>query len=168
LQGVEDRFGDSDHRLRRGKRRSAGAVWDAAKPAFLPSTEDLVEYLAAALDYPSTAGRGDLAKVSSYYEAFETRALLRERLREVLNTNSTAGLPTPQLYILLASFANPMLIVTTNYDTQLEQAFHAAGRPYDLIVYPTDRKDLANSVLWWPHGAVDPKTPAPRAIQFSS
>jgi hypothetical protein len=144
--------------------RPAGTVWDAAKPAFLPSTEDLAEYFAAALDYPSTGGRGDLAKVSSYYEAFKTRALLRERLREVLNVNSTAEFPPPQLYTLLAGFATPMLIVTTNYDTQLERAFHAVGRPYDLVVYPTDRKDLANSVLWWPHGATAPKAPAPNQL----
>ena len=147
-----------------GAGRPAGAVWDAAKPAFLPSTEDLAGYLAAALDYPSTGGRGDLARVSSYYQAFKTRALLRERLREVLNANATAELPAPHLYTLLAGCATPMLIVTTNYDTQLERAFHAAGRPYDLVVYPTDRKDLANAVLWWPHGAADPKTPGPNQL----
>ena len=57
-------------------------------------------------------------------------------------------------------------IVTANYDTQIERAFHAAQKPYDLVVYGADRKDLANAVLWWPHGAAEPETPAPNALDI--
>jgi hypothetical protein len=46
--------------------------------------------------------------------------------------------------------------VVTNYDTLVEQAFLAAGKPYDLVVYPADRSDFANALLWWPHGATEP------------
>jgi hypothetical protein len=38
----------------------------------------------------------------------------------------------------------------------MEQAFLMAGRPYDLVVYPADRPDFANALLWWPHGATEP------------
>jgi hypothetical protein len=35
-----------------------------------------------------------------------------------------------------------MIIVSTNYDTLIEQAFQEAGKPYDLVVYPTDKPEL--------------------------
>jgi SIR2-like domain len=44
-----------------------------------------------------------------------------------------------------------MMIVTTNYDTLLEQAFLEAQKPYELVVYPADNEEYANGVLWWPH-----------------
>jgi len=50
-----------------------------------------------------------------------------------------------------------MVIVVTNYDTLVEQAFRTADKPYDLVTYPTDQKDIAASVLWWPHGAPRPE-----------
>ena len=58
----------------------------------------------------------------------------------------------------------PLLVVTANYDTQIERAFRDAQKPYDLVVYVADRKDLANAVLWWPHGAAEPQTPAPNEL----
>jgi hypothetical protein len=74
--------------------------------------------------------------------------------------------PLPSLYRLLAAVPVPLLIVTTNYDSQIERAFLAADKPYDLVVYPADRKDLANAVLWWPHGAAEPKTPTPNELDI--
>jgi hypothetical protein len=70
----------------------------------------------------------------------------------------------PPLYTVLATLDRPLLIITTNFDTLLERAFLAAGRRYDLVVYPADRKDLANAVLWWPHGEPAPRTPAPNEL----
>jgi hypothetical protein len=72
----------------------------------------------------------------------------------------------PPLYGLLAEVPTPLLIVTTSYDAQLERAFRAAQKPYDLVVYPADRKDLGNAVVWWPHGAAEPKTPAPNELDI--
>src|SRR4029077_9448901 len=42
-----------------------------------------------------------------------------------------------------------------------------AGKAYDLVIYPAaDRKDLANAVLWWPHGSAEPKTPTPNELDI--
>ena len=59
-----------------------------------------------------------------------------------------------------------MVIVVTNYDTLVEQAFRAAGKPYDLVVYPSDRKDIANAILWWPQGAREPLVKAPNELDI--
>lgn len=56
--------------------------------------------------------------------------------------------------------------MVTNYDTLLEHAFRAAGKPYDLIVYPADRKDVANAVLWWPQGAAEPLVRPPNELDI--
>lgn len=59
-----------------------------------------------------------------------------------------------------------MLIVSANYDAQIERAFRAAGKPYDLVVYSAERKDLANAILWWPHGATEPEVVVPNALDI--
>jgi hypothetical protein len=50
-----------------------------------------------------------------------------------------------------------LLIVTTNYDTLLEQAFQAEGKEYDLVIHPpSGKKETAKTVWWWKHGATEP------------
>jgi hypothetical protein len=58
---------------------------------------------------------------------------------------------------MLAAIANNLMIITTNYDTLLEQAFSEAGKPYDLVVYSADNQEVANGVLWWAHGEHEPR-----------
>jgi hypothetical protein len=58
------------------------------------------------------------------------------------------------------------LIVSTNYDTFVEQAFLAAGKPYDLVIHPSERKDIANAVWWWPHGAPEPVVVPPNELHI--
>jgi hypothetical protein len=91
------------------------------------------------------------------------RRALRERLRDVLNRSEYRP---GQLHELLASIPVPQVIVATNYDTLLEQAFIAAGKPYDLVIYPADRKDIANSILWWPHGKTEPFAVKPNELDI--
>ena len=69
----------------------------------------------------------------------------------------------PPLYSLLASLEKPLLIITTNYDTLIEQVFRNAQKPYDLVVY-SELKELGNAVLWWPHGALKPETVTPNEL----
>ena len=144
--------------------RPADARWNEKAPAFLPSGAELAEYLAEGSAYPLRDRQADLASVSSYYEVFKTRNVLRDRLRETLLPATIADFPVPTLYRVLADVPTPMLIVSTNYDTLLERAFQAAGRPFDLVVYPTDKKELANSMLHWRHGVSEPETPAPNLL----
>src|SRR5262249_51075314 len=46
------------------------------------------------------------------------------------------------------------------------KAFNAANKPYDLVVHPADRKDIANAVLWWPYGASEPKVRTPNELDI--
>jgi len=103
----------------------------------------------------------DLARVASYYVELngQYRMGLLEELRECLGHAYEFG----RLHALLAALPGHHLFVVTNYDVMLEQAFKAAQKPYDLVVYPTatDRPDLAAAVLWWPHGAAAANAVAP-------
>jgi hypothetical protein len=145
--------------------RPAGAEWNAAAPQFLPSGLDLSRLLADDSGFPSQDDRERLSAVASYYEAFGTRGTLRARLRQVLDTTALPAIAP--LHRMLAQVSVPLLIVTTNYDAELERAFAAAQRPYDLVVYPADRRDLSNAVLWWPHGATEPSTPATNELDIN-
>ena len=144
--------------------RVPGASWDPRNPAFLPSGRELSNFLADETMFPSEfpGDRDDLAKVTSYYADVSGRRLLRERLREVLNHAYQPG----ELHTFLASVPAHQVIVATNYDTILEQAFQKAGKPYDLVIYPADRKDIANAVLWWPHGKAEPVIKAPNDLDI--
>jgi hypothetical protein len=135
--------------------------WNPFNPAFLPSGVELAHFLADDATFPSPDphDRDDLAKVSSYY-AISGRRRLRARLREVLNHEYKCG----SLHQFLAAVPAPLVIVVTNYDTLVEEAFRAAGKPYDLVIYPTDRKDSRNAVLWWPHSANRPEVKAPNEL----
>jgi hypothetical protein len=144
--------------------RPSDTEWNPHSPAFLPSGRELSNFLAAETMFPSEhpGDRDDLAKVSSYYADISGRRTLRERLREVLNHTYQPG----ELHKFLASVPAHQVIVATNYDTLLEQAFRNAGKPYDLVIYPADRKDIANAVLWWPHGRTEPIVKAPNDLDI--
>src|SRR5262245_17911149 len=87
----------------------------------LPSGAELASMLALDANFPSADphDRGDLAKVSSYYVDGSSRGALRRRLRRVF---ADAGYQCNDLHRFLAEVANNLVIVTTNYDTLLEQA----------------------------------------------
>jgi hypothetical protein len=121
---------------------------------FPPSGAELARMFAERSSFPSDDDRDrtDLMKVCSYTADVSGRPRLRTRLREVLNRQYRTGV----LHKFLASIEAPLMIVVTNYDTMLEEAFKAAGKPYDLVVYPADRLDLKNSLLWWRHGEAEP------------
>jgi hypothetical protein len=91
--------------------------------------------------------------VSSYTADISGRGRLRERLRTVLNRRYQRS----SLHTFLASIPAHLLIVVTNYDTLLEEAFRDAGKPFDLVVYPAERPSIGNSLLWWRHGATQPE-----------
>ena len=162
---IEPPFGDIWDGLRDGRvipflgagaslvHRPPKADW-ALNDTFLPSGTELARYLAAPSSFPSTDSRDldDLAKVSSYSADVSGRPRLRRRLRAALSGKFEYG----ELHRFLATIPTHMLIVVTNYDTLLEDAFREAGKPFDLLVYPADRPSIANSLLLWPHGSTDP------------
>jgi len=134
-------------------------------PAILPSGAQLSDMLADAAKFPSTDAhdRGDLAKVSSYYVDASNRGALRRKLRNIF---TGAAYQCNDLHRFLAAVANNLMVVTTNYDTLLEQAFLEIGKPYDLVVYPADNQEYANGVLWWPHGAQEPSKLEPNQLDI--
>lgn len=145
--------------------RPRGAQWNETTCDFLPSGKELSRWLAHKITLPSDLDqdRNDLAKVASFYEGTSGRNRVRERLQEVFNRPCQPA----SIHHYLARKArhydekggahgSPLLIVTTNYDDLLEQAFRALGRPFDLVVYPTDRDDIKGSLLHWVDGATEP------------
>lgn len=124
--------------------------------SFLPSGSELASMLADYANFPSSdkTERSDLSKVSSYLVDGTNRGALRRKLHTVFAGDQVHS---TSLHRLLAKVANNLMIVTTNYDTLLEQAFTEAGKPYDVVVYPADNQEIVNGVLWWAHGANEPR-----------
>jgi SIR2-like domain len=144
------------------------APWDPGDPHRLPRGSELSRYLARASMFPHEDERDcdDLAKVSSYFVEQTDRDRLRSHLRKALNHPYECG----QIHTFLASIVNeqtPLLIVVTNYDNLVEQAFDAAGKPYDLVVHPSDQLDLREAVLWLEHGQSEHKEVPSRKLQIN-
>jgi hypothetical protein len=123
--------------------RPSGARW--FDDGYLPSGGELARYLAEKpYGYPSelvgVSGDGeqtaalDLLRVSQWIDLKDERALVEE-LHEIF---TRAYKPTA-LHDLLADLPRALgrgqLILTTNYDDALEQAFEARGEAVDVVCY---------------------------------
>jgi hypothetical protein len=107
---------------------------------YLPTGRELAEKLARFVNYPK-ADVLDLARVSQYVAALLGEGPLYDELHDVFD----ADYPPTLLHYFLARLARHtreaeaarecMLLVTTNYDDALEQAFRDVGEPYDLLTY---------------------------------
>jgi hypothetical protein len=116
--------------------------------SYLPNAGELAAYLAVRTEVPESE-TGELTKMAQYYEAAVGRDPLRERLQEIFSYNQA---PTP-IHDFLAAAPTPLLIVTTNYDNLMENAFAARpGKPYDVVVQAAKH----NTVLWWPYRQANP------------
>jgi hypothetical protein len=113
--GSETRFPFWARERRESDSRKAG-------PKFLPSGSELANELADYANFPLSekSDRGDLSKMSSYLVDGINRDALRRKLRGVFTGANARCTP---LHRLLAAVADNLMIVTTNYDTLLEQAF---------------------------------------------
>ncbi len=101
--------------------------------------------------------RVDLARVASYSQTEISRDALNRKLVELLTGSQRSGkfsnggpragfMPNP-LHNLLARIAkrSPMLIITTNYDTLIEDAFDNLCVPYEVMATPNDDYDTTQS-----------------------
>jgi len=124
--------------------RSEVARWTSGAP-FLPSGAELAAHLADSFDYPELGTR-DLVRVSQYVAVVLGDAPLYDELHDVF---AAAYEPTPLHRFLanipgivrqrpLAPRDRHQLIVTTNYDDALEQAFADAGEEFDVVSYIAD------------------------------
>jgi hypothetical protein len=157
---------------------------------YLPSGNELAAHLADLYEYPDP--ERDLLRVSQWVDLKASEQRLVKELHEVF-----AGDYRPnKLHRLLAELPGILranggrtcgqLLLTTNYDDVLEQAFAEAAEPVDVVVYEMRRgqqrfahlrpdgervviddavtyRDFAleeRSVILKIHGDVDPKEPA--------
>lgn len=114
-------------------RPHGAARWDSGVD-YLPFGSELAHRLARDTEYPENPETvSDLALVASYFEHVQgDRPSLNFALRQAFSGAYRPG----AIHALLARVERPMLIITTNYDDLIEQAF--AGRDYHLVV---DRGD---------------------------
>jgi hypothetical protein len=128
--------------------RPPNTAWVPPPPTqFLPTGGELAEHLANQAVFPPGEEK-DLAKVAQFFAVQVGRPRLQRALREVFG-HPFAPLP---IHRLLAEVQAHLLIVTTNYDTLIEQAFDDAGRPYDVVIHTSDAK-FGDRILHRPHGA---------------
>lgn len=164
---IEPPFGDIVLGLKEGRvipflgagaslspRPDADEPWTPKSP-HLPSGRDLAHYLATMANFPGTGPqeREDLARVASYSADISGRQQLRRHLRRALVRTSQ----TRMLHQFLAEVPAHLLCIVTNYDTLLEDAFRAAGKRFDLLIYPADRRDNLNSLLYVENGVAEPR-----------
>jgi hypothetical protein len=114
----------------------------------LPKTDELARRLADKYDYPMRAKRDPLPLVGvAQYVDVATGADVLDR--ELRRTFTREYVPSVLLEFLAEEQTTPLegsappwkLLVTTNYDDALEQAFRHAGVEFDLVYYwaPHDR-----------------------------
>ena len=124
--------------------------WEDINSSYLPDAEELAGYLANRLGTQPTAA--SLALISQRLSVAKGPGDLYMALRRALPPhhspgsvhNFLAGLPG-----VLQSLGAPdryQLIVTTNYDNALEQAFEEAEEGYDLAVYVARGRDKGKFV----------------------
>ncbi len=111
--------------------RPEGEKWQSPSP-FAPTTWELIQLLAHYSQYPlEQEGTPSLAEVASFCALTTGRTVLVEALRNVVMPVSRPA----RLHHLLARVAGaaPLTIVSTTYDTLMEQAFDEAGKPYEVL-----------------------------------
>src|SRR5262249_2803058 len=92
-------------------------------------------------------------EVASGVDLMTGRAYLHKVLEGVFGRNQHPG----SIHRFLANCPAPVLIVTTNYDTLIEQAFCEQGRKFHVIMTPIIREHDRGCVLWWAPSAKEPQ-----------
>jgi hypothetical protein len=148
--------------------RPPGSRYAESSAAWLPSGAELAQALAAEFNYPLRGcsvtecpqNTPDLLRVSQYVQTTLETGPLHEKLHEVFSR--AAGSTT--VHRFLAELPGAIrearrqapgreilfpLIVTTNYDALIENAFESAGEEYDLVFYqPSGPADMAPGRFW--------------------
>ena len=121
--------------------RPPGALWEYSDsesdfPDFLPSGAELAAFIARVADLRPWSLRDteNLARVASYYTISNPKTVLAQRLQRIF----AKGKPTEVHNFLARKALHPMVIVTTNYDTLMEDALEAEGQRFDTIIHCTD------------------------------
>jgi DNA-binding SARP family transcriptional activator len=106
-------------------------------PVLGSDVAELAQWLARRFDYPE--GEGALPRIAQYVAVMKGSGPLYDELHELL----TDGVPPTSVHRLFASLpprlrargVTHQLLVTTSWDTALEQAFRDAGEAFDVVSY---------------------------------
>jgi hypothetical protein len=117
--------------------RPEGAHWDVE--GYLPSGSELASYLAKPYGFPDADL--DLLRVSQWVDLVSSPLRLANELHHVFSRpyhpnalhRFLAGLP--QTLRNRGCAAHGQLLLTTNYDDMLEQAFAEAAEPVDVVAF---------------------------------
>ncbi len=116
-----------------------GAVGIGATDSVLPSNAALKELLTRRCGLTATQVEpSTLAEVASYYADIAGRESLDEWLDQTLGSMDHTPSATHRLIAEVAK-STPLLILTTNYDTLMEQALDAIGARYHTLAYLSAR-----------------------------
>jgi hypothetical protein len=119
--------------------RAQDEQW-AEGSGFLPSGGELAQHLAGEFGYPED-GDNDLLRVSQYVEVMAGSAPLYDTLHQVFEAKSQPTVLHQFLARLPKAFRENgkdpkyQVIVTTNYDDALENAFREEDEPFDVVTY---------------------------------
>jgi hypothetical protein len=125
---------------------------------YLPSGAELADHLAQSCAFPD-ADRRELLRVAQFCQATLGEGPLYRELRKLFDGEYGPNLVHRFLARLPAALRregqDQQLIITTNYDDALEQAFRDQNEEYDLVWYQA-RGDHRGSLLHLPPGG-DPR-----------
>jgi hypothetical protein len=143
-----------------GSRMTAGRVSAPEGPASLPDSEELAAALAKRFSIKQ-AGL-DLPEIAQYVYVTEGGSDLYRAVRKLLPADCEPG-PVYRFLARLPATLEELghekrypLIVSTNFDTALEQAFDDEVEPYDLVVYMASGSDKGKFVHFPDEGAPTP------------
>lgn len=140
--------------------RPAGLQWTAGQSEYLPSGYELSQYLAQEFPCP-VQDVANLAHVSQRIEVLLGSGPLYDRLRAIF----AKDYPLTSAHAFVARLSRdvraeahrfrigPQLIVTTNYDDLLEQAFTRENEPFHLLTYLADGPHRGRFVHTAPDGS---------------
>jgi DNA-binding SARP family transcriptional activator len=136
-RGLADHFGDVAKALLAGRLvvvLGAGAN----RPDQLPRPDEVAAHLAHVFECPDERAR-DLAHVAEYVAVANGAGPLYDELHALFGRDCTSGPAQHALAALAAAVrargAPAPLLLTTNFDQLLEQAFREAGEELDVVVY---------------------------------
>lgn len=128
-----------------------------ARRPFLPSNRELKELLARASRFPASEFEAaDIAEVSAFYVQRFGRTQLDDLLNRTLGRIDYTPSETHR-FLAETAKAAPLLILTTNYDTLMEQALDEVELQYDVIAYMPRQGDQSAKLAFLPFGSSQPQ-----------
>jgi hypothetical protein len=119
--------------------RADGSAWTPGVD--LPSGGELAESLASQFPYPDDEPSDDLMRVAQYVESSVGETAIYDELRSVFAGSYQPTVVhkvlarTPSILAEKGVENSYLLVVTTNYDDALEQAFDEVDQAYDVVWY---------------------------------